>query len=206
MQEPAPVALGIPLPWTPLRDTCIPERLRVPAFSQWVSSYFAHSDLSSRDPDILSEHVPATFRMPTIFNMTKEEVSRVVTSGIETTIDKAFIANFRTNMGVNYHKACFDAETRKLFGSMKIALVAGDVSVQLGPAMFWAVEDEDTAHGSGWVDCHLVHGFNHVVSTGFLWVLNSTLFYSGLMSWHGLIGMSRRRRCRSILISDGLAS
>lgn len=160
--------MGLPDSWSPFSDTCIPEGHRLPAFAQWVTSYFAHDDLSCRDPKALSQFVPATFRIPTIFNMTKEETSRIVSSGTEANIDIALKNNIAPQLLTSFRKACFDGETRRMFPNLKVVLIAGDASPSLGPAAFYALKDEDQARGGGWIDCRLIPGFNHVVSAALL--------------------------------------
>lgn len=44
----------------------------------WVTSYFKHGDLSTRNPDVLEYLIPARSRVPTYYNFSDDEYSRVV--------------------------------------------------------------------------------------------------------------------------------
>ncbi|KAF4612537.1 hypothetical protein D9613_012770 [Agrocybe pediades] len=74
-------ALGapdIPDRYIPLWDSSIQESQRGTIFATWLSSYFAHKDISSRDLDDLSLREPDHSKSPTIQNMTLDELSSMI--------------------------------------------------------------------------------------------------------------------------------
>ncbi|KAJ6626740.1 hypothetical protein B0H10DRAFT_2211017 [Mycena sp. CBHHK59/15] len=80
MHEPPTIIFG--LPRTPktrspdIEETILAEK-RTP-MTMWLTSYFDHGDLSSRDPNILKHIVPSARRRPTIHDMTADEIAEIV--------------------------------------------------------------------------------------------------------------------------------
>jgi pimeloyl-ACP methyl ester carboxylesterase len=164
LHEPASNIIGFDMPpknWAPLIDTSLPEELRVPVFNQWVTSYFKHGDLSKRDVDSLSYILPATFRPPSVFTMSEEQVERNLSSGSAAVLDLPFIINFTPQFLVSFRKAVFDAKIRAKFSKMRVSYFSGDVSPSWGPATLWMVEDEARKHDGVSIHCQFIHGFNH---------------------------------------------
>jgi hypothetical protein len=65
--EPPSIALGLPLPasnWSPHMSPTIPADKHSAMFTSWITSYFDHGDLSTRDVSVLSYHVPSPFADP----------------------------------------------------------------------------------------------------------------------------------------------
>ncbi|KAJ7489033.1 hypothetical protein FB451DRAFT_1337031 [Mycena latifolia] len=76
--ETAPIALGLPVRaqnWNSLLDTTIPEGLRLETFGQWVTAYFDHANISTRDLDDLSWVVSSVNRTPTIYRMPTDKLN-----------------------------------------------------------------------------------------------------------------------------------
>lgn len=161
----------------------------MPAFNQWITGYFKHSDLSKRDVDSLSYIIPATFRPPSIFNMSEEQVEQNFFSGPATLLDASWI-NFKAQFLVSFNKAVFDPNVRAKFSKMKISYFSGDVSPSLGPAVFWKVEDEVKKRRDS-IHCELIQGFNH-----FVCLFNFSSCIDANTYCFSLIGMSRREHCR----------
>lgn len=75
--EPPTVSLGLPLPskiWLPYIDSSIPADSKVPFFTQWITSYWDHGDLSSRTLDTLSYIVPSSNFNKACFNHTIKRI------------------------------------------------------------------------------------------------------------------------------------
>ncbi|THH12476.1 hypothetical protein EW146_g7663 [Bondarzewia mesenterica] len=164
--EPSPIILGLPSPpqhWAPLLNTSMPEELRVPAFTQWITGYFQHGDLSKRDLNDLSYVLHATFRPPTIFNMSAEQYKDIVSEGPNAAVDTPFMVNFIPQLLASYRKTCYDGSVRTSLPKMKVWFLTGDMTASLGPAALWAVEDDDKERGGGFVTCKMIPGANHFV-------------------------------------------
>ncbi|KAH9934361.1 uncharacterized protein B0H18DRAFT_1115071 [Fomitopsis serialis] len=74
MYEPPSLSLGFPLPpgtWPPQFDASIPEKCHAPFSTQWITSYFDHGNLSTRDTDVL-HIVSSVSHRPSIYTMSDE--------------------------------------------------------------------------------------------------------------------------------------
>ncbi|KAI0828547.1 hypothetical protein BC628DRAFT_1533941 [Trametes gibbosa] len=166
LQEPPTGALGTPLPpkaWTPQIDTTVPAELRDPFFTQWITSYFTHGDLSTRSLDVLSYVIPSTSRVPSIFNMSAEQISSTIHYGQAATSDMLFMVYSAAQANANYKKACFDANVRQLLPRMKISVLMGEKTCSFSVIGSWAIEDDDKARGGGFINFRLVPGANHLM-------------------------------------------
>ncbi|THH21249.1 hypothetical protein EW146_g258 [Bondarzewia mesenterica] len=163
MQEPSSNALGLPAApqnWVPQIDTSIPSDVRVPAFAQWVTAYFQHGNLSTRDPNVLSYVLPATFRTPSIFNMSQSQFQSIVDTGVNPVIDSQLIA-LAPQLLESYEGANYNTTIRSLLPKMKNWFVTGDVSAAFGPYALWLVQNDNDAAGGGLVNFKVIHGVNH---------------------------------------------
>ncbi|KAI0354026.1 hypothetical protein OH77DRAFT_1426430 [Trametes cingulata] len=164
LHEAPTVAIGSPLPpkaWSPQIDHSIPAEDRDPLFTQWITSYFKHGDLSTRDPNVLTYVVPATFRAPSIFRMSDKEIGKIVheppASGSEMLLMHCTV----TQINASYKKACFDPSIRRLLPKMKVTAFTGDVTCWCSLSAHWAMEDDDKAHGGGFIDLEIIQGISH---------------------------------------------
>ncbi|KAI0704536.1 hypothetical protein C8Q76DRAFT_779013 [Earliella scabrosa] len=163
MFEPPTVAIGSPRPpqlWSPIIDTTLPEDMRYPAFVPYITGYFKHGDLSTRDPDVISYHVPALFRCPSAYHMSQEEHDAAVylPGGPHDTL---FFWMGEASIQETYKKACFDAKTRDRLPGMKIWVLCGDATSPHGIPAFWSMEDDNSANGGGFLNFKWVPGANH---------------------------------------------
>ncbi|TFK82032.1 hypothetical protein K466DRAFT_315818 [Polyporus arcularius HHB13444] len=164
MFEPPTVAIGSPRPkqlWSPVIDTTLPEDQRSAAFVVWVTSYFKHGDLSTRDTDVISYWIPARSRAPSIFNFTDDEYARAVYMPPGDKSEMLFMFFSEPAIQQTYNKACFDRSIRALFPGMKIWVLSGDVTSPHGIPAFWSMEDDDAKHGGGFIEFRWVPGANH---------------------------------------------
>jgi hypothetical protein len=147
----------------PLFDTTIPEELRIPAFTQWVTAYFNHGDLSSRNPDVCSHVVPATSPRPTIYNLTEEQIART-TNNPATGLDLPQMLFFAPHLAGTFRKACFDKQIKQILPHMKISDFCCEQTGGYAQPGLWLIEDEDKEHGGGYVKTKFVPKANHFVS------------------------------------------
>lgn len=158
--------MGTPLPpkaWTPLIDQTIPEGLRDPFFRQWITSYFEHGDLSTKDLDVISYVLPTTSRVPSIFSMSEEQQGKIMYSPPALTSDMLLMVHFSTATNASYKKAFFDKRVRQLLPALKVSMFMGDATCSFSIPAFWAAEDDDKAHGGNNADYKIVKDINHFV-------------------------------------------
>lgn len=164
--EPSAEILGLPSNpnnWIPLIDTSIPADTRIPATAQWVTSYFRHGDLSTRDPDVLSWVVPSIVQPPSIFNMSFSQFDDIVDLGAGSSTDYSLLINFSTQLHTNYRGAIFNATIKASMPKMKNWHIAGERSVAFGPYGLFLVEGDNDAAGGGFINFKTISGVNHFV-------------------------------------------
>ncbi|KAF9801423.1 hypothetical protein IEO21_10112 [Rhodonia placenta] len=147
--------------WSPQIDTTIQESDRDPLFTQWITSYFHHGDLSKRDPNLLTYVVPATFRAPSVFTMSDEQIAEIVYQPPASTSDMLFMIRFSEQLLASHRKACFYENLRQLVPRMKIWALTGDSTASFSLPAFWALQEEDEAVGGGRINFKIVKGVNH---------------------------------------------
>ncbi|OSD07671.1 hypothetical protein PYCCODRAFT_1448944 [Trametes coccinea BRFM310] len=167
LHEPPTVAIGSPITppfWSPMIDTTIPAEFRGPLHSQWVSSYFKHGDLSTRDFRVISWVLPVTSRAPTIFNIPEERLKVIDYAPPAAGSDLLMMLHLNNQMNASYKKACFDQDIRQLLPAMKITAFAGDSANSLTYPAYWAMEDDNKAYGGGMINFKgYIKGINHFV-------------------------------------------
>ncbi|KAJ3794253.1 hypothetical protein GGU11DRAFT_690187 [Lentinula aff. detonsa] len=165
MQESSSNALGLPAPaqnWVPLdiSDPTIPAAHQYTAFAQWVTAYFDHGNLSSRDPDVISWVVPSSFTPFTIFNMTVSQYNTIVDTSINPALDADQLA-LAPVLEANYRASNFNSTLRGLLPHMENWFITGTRSASFGPYCIWVVEDDNAAAGGGFVNFMTIDGVNH---------------------------------------------
>jgi len=165
LYEPAPVALGLPTPaqnWNPLADTTIPADLRLAAFGQWVTAYFDHPNITSRDLDSLSWVLTSTNRTPTIYGIPADQLKAMLRLGDDAATDRPVLFFFANQLLAAYRKAFYDAETSALFPHMKRSVLCGTNTAAFGLAGLWAVENDQAVNGpTTEVTYKMINGANH---------------------------------------------
>ncbi|KAH9918264.1 Alpha/Beta hydrolase protein [Fomitopsis serialis] len=160
LQEPPSLCLGMPLPpgtWSPQIDPSIPEKCHEPFFTQWITSYFDHGDLSTRDTNVLSYIVPSVSRRPTIYAMSPEDRQEFVEEVPE---GPAMFCTMAQALAM-YRRACFDRDVRARLPELKVWSLTGDVTPSFSIASFWTIQDEDKERGGGFVNYKMIPGVNH---------------------------------------------
>ncbi|KAI0064160.1 hypothetical protein BV25DRAFT_350359 [Artomyces pyxidatus] len=164
MHHPPTVVLGLPSPkelWLPMSDPQIPAHLQSAMFTVWVSSYFKHGDLSTRNRQALSWVVPSVTRAPSIYNMSQDEIAETVDESVP---EGLLFTHGALQEHAIYRKACFDHAVRALVPSMKITHLCGDQAVAAGVAAFFSVQEDVEEEGGSMVEFNLVPGANLLVS------------------------------------------
>lgn len=164
--EPASINLGFPVPrgtWTPQIDPFIPSELQSRAFTIWITSYFKHGDLSSRDTDEIEYVLPATTRAPSIWNMSTSEFDRIVEEEPNDEYDVPIALNLIPQVGEAYRQAVYWSTTKARLPSMKTWNITGDSTASFSIAARWSLEDDDEARGGNHVNYKWMEGLNHFV-------------------------------------------
>ncbi|KAI0666397.1 hypothetical protein C8Q78DRAFT_984275 [Trametes maxima] len=164
MYEPPTVALGSPRPpqlWSPLIDTTLPEKARVAATTPFLTGYFDHGNLSTRDVEVLSYYVPSLSRVPTIYNLSDEERARAVWEDPSDKSDMLFMFFCEPQIRAAYKKACFDPSVRAQFPRLKFTNIMGTRTSPHGIPAFWSMEDDNEQHGGECVAFKVIPGGNH---------------------------------------------
>jgi hypothetical protein len=125
--------LGFPNPsggYNPLTDPDIPKDARGPAFAKWVSSYYKHGDLSSRDFSQLKLRDGGTSKKPTTDTILPEELLTITdfrpgTKGETFLIDSG---HFFSAIIKQTTKALFDPRIREDWGGHPVWFVYGEAS------------------------------------------------------------------------------
>lgn len=173
------------------------------AFSHWITAYFKHGDVTLHNPSALSYVVPATTRVPSIYNMSKNELARMVHPRKTPGADLLLVSGASSRvLNASYKKACYDPTVRTQLPSMKVWVVNGDSSASICVAAFWAVEDDDKARGGGCVNFRMVPGGNHFASA----VAASKDITALIMSLTDALGRARARTsdvCCGRIMSSG---
>lgn len=164
MQDPPSVGFGLPLPpkiFSPQIDPFIPADKQSTAFVIWITSYFQHGDLASRDVDVLEYVLPSLSRAPTIWNMTATERADIIDDGPNLGIDTPFALNFMPQTLAVLRASAFNKDIRKRFPRLQIWEITGDAAPSFGLNAFWSIQDEATAHSCTDIHFKMIHGINH---------------------------------------------
>ncbi|KAI0700667.1 hypothetical protein C8T65DRAFT_657433 [Cerioporus squamosus] len=160
------VAIGVPeapQSWTPQLETSIrPDQAGLIGV-QWLTSYFRHGDLSSRSFDGCEWVVPATYRAPTIYNMSDDEIAQILSFEVAM-LDATWYMSSAPQLRASYERACFSSDTKAKLPHMKISVVVGDATLALGLVAAWQMEDDSKRLGSGFsLKVKWIKGGNHLV-------------------------------------------
>lgn len=125
----------------------------------WLTSYFQHGDLSTRDTNIVEYIVPSITRTPTIWNWTSEEQAEIIiTRGPEEF--PAMLATVEQSNAI-YRKVCFGS--KELLPKLKNSLVVGDATLSYCICAWWSMEADCEKLGADAINFIVVPGVNHFV-------------------------------------------
>ncbi|KAF8629752.1 hypothetical protein AX15_003292 [Amanita polypyramis BW_CC] len=163
LQESHQIMFGAPISeydYSPLIDTFIKPEDRHLVFGHFVSSYYDHGDITSKDPKTISWVVTSTTRPATLYNMSKDEQTEIICYGQESAFDLPWMAHFGEQLSFAYRKAFFDDATRKLFPHIKLTYFTGDRSPGFAINTYWTIEKDVKDAGKS-VNLRFVPGANH---------------------------------------------
>jgi len=165
LHEPPTLSIGMSNPpkhYNPLFDPEVPEEQRGVAFAQWISSYFTHGDLSTRNLDHLSYKSPDPSRKASIANMDPAEFGSIVDMAPVTRSEPFLITKFAALFSQQTSKALFDPVTRAYWTGTDIWLLYGDSSPWNVIYPAWEFEKRAKADGQP-VKFHVMKDAHHFV-------------------------------------------
>jgi len=148
MFDPPSHILGFPIPpggYTPLTDHDIPEEARGPAFAKWVSSYYKHGDLSSRDFSQLKQRERDSSKKPTTDTIPLEELLSITDFGPAVTYETFMVDSeqFSSSFKKWTMEALFDPQIREDWGEHPVWFVNCEASFWHAIYASWCLEKED---------------------------------------------------------------
>lgn len=176
--------------WTPATDDSIPLADKTPFFAQWLTAYFAHADVTSRDPDALAHITPDPLRVPSIYSIARAGLGRLTHEPPAMGSEMLVMVFLGRQLAEGYRKACF-GEVRERMPGVKVWALCGDSTASFGVQAMWAIEDDDKASGGGFVKTRWIAGGNHLVSSKLLVEVRR----SHLSAPHSFTGIGRTRLC-----------
>ncbi|KAI0026578.1 hypothetical protein K488DRAFT_92281 [Vararia minispora EC-137] len=145
--------------WMPLSSPHFPDEAKMLPFTQWISTYFDHPDLSARTLEFL---VPSPRTPPLIWN-DLDRFSQAVDAGT------APLADIIVAVGMPEHLACtcivvlFDPAVRAVLPHMRVSHFVGVHAPAFLVHYFWVMKDMAACFSGTPVEFRLVEGANHFI-------------------------------------------
>ena len=165
--DPPSQGLGFPLPssgvYSPLNDMKdMPKEARGRAFSKWLSNYYKHGDLSSRDFSQLEQREGDPSKKPTTDTIPLEELLTIADSrpGVKCETFLVKSKHFLPVYTKQTTKALFDPEIREDWGEHPVWFVYCEASFWNVHYAAWNLEKNVKASE---INFKLVSGANHFV-------------------------------------------
>ncbi|KAF8798351.1 alpha/beta-hydrolase [Phlegmacium glaucopus] len=160
--DPPSQAFGVPISpvgYNPLWDDDISEDVRGATFSKWVSSYFKHGDLSSRDFSQLAQRETDVSKAPTTDTIPLEELL-TITDFVPGPKCETILAQVQFLPALKKHtaKALFDTQVREDWGGASVWFIYGEASTWNVHYAAWNLEKRVK---SSEINFKLIPGFNH---------------------------------------------
>ncbi|KAF9484527.1 alpha/beta-hydrolase [Pholiota conissans] len=129
--DPPATAHGIEAPpsggWIPLYDETLTPEERGPAFGQWLSQYFPHTELEKKDCYKLVYKVETPVKTPTFTGMPFSEILTKVDFSAGPSADNHIAdVHFQPAHRVVRAKALFDSTTRKQWNDVSFVVLYGE--------------------------------------------------------------------------------
>ncbi|KAJ7618527.1 hypothetical protein FB45DRAFT_931848 [Roridomyces roridus] len=153
-----PTPLGLLIPHT---DPKIAPEDRGSAFVKWVSSYFVHGDLSTRNLNNLTYDNIDTLRPPTISTLKPDDLHSMVDFAPGERYDNIIgLDPFQDVVYKQTIKALFDSKVRQVWGRAAFWSVYGDAEPWNIIYGGWFLEDQAKAAGLE-IHSKIIQGCNH---------------------------------------------
>ncbi|KAJ7916277.1 hypothetical protein B0H13DRAFT_2323552 [Mycena leptocephala] len=162
-------ALGVPNPsnWImPHTDPDIAPEARGPAFAKWISSYFIHGDLSTRDLDQLTYNSTDPFKLSTVESLKPEELFAIADFAPADKYDSIVgLPPFAGLVFKQTNKALFDSTVRAAWSGTKFWNLYGTAEPRDIIHAAWFLEDQSRAANCPElaINTKAIEGINHFV-------------------------------------------
>ncbi|KAJ7476879.1 Alpha/Beta hydrolase protein [Mycena galericulata] len=166
LQTPS-LALGLPTPagWLiPHTDPAIAPEARGPAFAKWVSSYFVHGDLSTRNLDSLTYSNTDPLKLSTIETLKPEELLSIADFAPADKYDSIVgLPPFEGAVFKQTQKALFDYTVREAWGPTRFWNVYGSAEPWNIIYAAWFLEDQSRTSNTPElaINFKVIDGSNH---------------------------------------------
>ncbi len=148
--------------YAPAADDRIPPEERLERFGIWVSSYFQHRDISTRNRDALSWVEPSNIRPAAYNNMATEEKAGICYPGGAAS-DVPYLGCLLEQFNDAYRQAFFGDSVKRLFPGFKASFLAGELSPAFAISSYWTLESDMKKVGKPF-NLKLIPDSNHFVS------------------------------------------
>ena len=154
----------------------IPEEERGTFFVKWVSSYYKHGDLSTRDFSQLQQLEGDPSRKPTADTMSLEELQSIMDFGPAVKYEMVFIdsKSFSSAFLKQTKKALFDPQIREAWGEHPVSFVYCEDSIWNVHYAAWNLEKFEEFKASE-INVRSIPRANHFVSPFFSPSIRSNL-------------------------------
>jgi hypothetical protein len=175
---------------------------RGPAFGKWVTSYFIHGDLSTRDPDQLNFRHPDPSRKDTYADMLLDELRNIVDFSASARCDTILSdPAFTSVLSAVVEKALFDSRIRAACKGTEVACLYTQENPGTVHFAVWDLERRaEAAEGNAPITFRpAIEGANHFVH------LVRIVFYADLTRKNlGYVGGSKPDARRAHCLHEGL--
>ena len=160
-------------------DHDIPEEARGPAFAKWVSSYYKHGDLSSRDFSKLNQREADSSKKPTTDTIPLEELFTLTDFGPAAKYETFIIDSqqFSSHFMKRTTKALFDPQIREDWGEHPVWFVYCEASFWQAVYAPWCLEKEDKTSE---INFKPIPGANHFVRRFLLSIYSFKSFWNAI--------------------------
>ncbi|KAF8903889.1 hypothetical protein CPB84DRAFT_1773626 [Gymnopilus junonius] len=130
-------------------------------FARWISGYFDHGDLSTRNPNILEWVLTSTSRPGTIYRMSKAEQDEILQFN-GASVDIPCMQGLSAQLNAAYRKVLFTPEAMDLFSNMTVTYLTGEKGPAAQISQSWIIQDELPKQGVK-TGVKMAPGINHFV-------------------------------------------
>jgi hypothetical protein len=160
------VALGFPRTpktYVPIFDEEIPQRESFTEFAIWVSSYFTHGDLSTRNVDNLEFKMPDSTKLSMAASLSLDKRNSLVDKSAAVRSDVTFLTALESPLFKQTNKALFDPETRAHWPNLGIWVVSCDSSPGTTIHAAWELEKLAALNKDMHLQFLMINDAHHIV-------------------------------------------
>lgn len=150
------------MPWNVV-DPEITLNNELPLFAEFVSGYFQHGNLSTRNADVLNFQAHGfSLRPPSVYSIAAAGRASIIelTDSVKLDIPLQFFLS----QALASYETLYDKNVLSTLPNMKTFLFCGEHSPAFAIHTAWEVQNDDLAHGGGFIKVKILNGLlNHLV-------------------------------------------